>query len=238
MFILPTYKRPEKLRDFVGYARDFGMTAPVLVMVQGEENLPAYKPVLEELPENWKWLCLQHNIGMVAAFNMAFASNPNLDWYGCLGDDMLPKTERFDHKCLSLLEPYSIISCSDETADGYWRAAGINIMSGPLVRACGFMYPPCTWHICGDDWLQLVGKAFGIWRVATDVIVSNTGFLTTGKQQDETQKEAYKDFGNQIMQYHRWLAEHGGDVMERIRVQMMAAGLMPAEGVSRWRVSK
>ena len=238
MFVLPTYKRPEKLRQFFEIARDLKMSAPGMVVVNGEDQRAAYDPVFRDLlPSNWEVAVMQQNVGMVGAINWFFQHRPNLDWYGVMGDDMVPKTEYFDMKCLSLLEPFSMISCMDETADGVWRIAGVNILSGPLVRACGFVYPPCTWHICGDDWLQTMGPALGIWRTATDVVISNSGTLATGVPQDETQQSSFRDFGGQLQQYHRWLAEHGGYVMERVRLLMQTQNLLPAEGVSRWRMS-
>jgi len=237
MFILPTYKRPEKLKAFFEQARRLGMTSPGLVIINGDDQVPSYQAAIDSLPDNWSHIVLKNNIGFIGALNWFFGQRPNLDWYAPLTDDIFPKTEGFDVKCLSLLEPYSIVSCLDESADGCWRAAGLNILSGDFVRACGFIYPPCTWHICGDDWLQTIGAALGIWRTATDVVVSNTGMFTTGLPADETQLSSHRDYGGQIMQYHRWLAEHGGYVMERVRLLMQARNLLPAEGVSRWRAS-
>jgi len=103
--------------------------------------------------------------------------------------------------------------------------------------------PPCTWHICGDDWWQLVGRAFSIWKVAANVRVNQPDSaifaidhgLTAG---DETHDSSYRDFGSQIAMYHRWVAEYGGDIMARLRVVMQAAGALPDQETGRFVIAK
>ena len=53
MFILVTYKRPERLREFWQQAKANGMNTPGVVLLQGEDLLESYKQALEEKPENW-----------------------------------------------------------------------------------------------------------------------------------------------------------------------------------------
>lgn len=243
MFIVPTWKRPEKLRRLFRALRETETTAPGLVCIQGDDQLPAYKDVIEERPSNWEWMCTDTNYGWVKILNMLPCIRPQLEWYGVINDDHAPVTKHWDRLMLSLCGPWNVVSCLDNSREIQWRASGPLLAGGEMVRTCGFFMPPCTWHICGDDWWQLVGRAFSIWKVAANVRVDQPDSaifaidhgLTAG---DETHDSSYRDFGTQIAQYHRWVAEYGGDIMARLRIVMQAAGALPDSETGRFVIAK
>ena len=238
MFILPTYKRPKRLAEFFEASVGAGMTLPGIVVVQGSDQKQEYEDAVKDIkPDNWTIAVSQTNVGMVAATNWILEHRPQEEWYAMVGDDMLPSTEGFDVKMLSLTSPWSITSCMDNSKDVGWRTAGCMMWGGELVRTVGFLLPPVTWHICGDDWWQLVGKAFSIWNVAADVRINTKSAIFAGGEWDETQKTGYARFQDDMQKYHRWLADQGGEVMERLRVVMQANGVLSNTAKSRFVVS-
>lgn len=244
MFVCPTWKRPQKLARLLTALKDTRTTAPGMIIVQGDDQIEAYKPVLEQRPENWEWLCLQNNVGWVKALNAMLQIRPQEKWYGVINDDHEPVTPEWDRKMLSLSSPWSIVTCIDNSKEVQWRAAGPLIAGGELLRTCGFFMPPCNWHICGDDWWQFVGKALSIWKVAANVRVNQPDSAifamnnTKDSAPDEAHQSSYGDFYVQLALYHRWLAEHGGDTLERLRVVMQANGVLPTEQIGRFVISK
>lgn len=234
MFIVPTWKRPHKLRRLMQALKETGTTAPGLVFLQGEEQKTEYLEVFKEMPANWTWIGSEGNVGWVKALNFLVRYKPQESWYGVINDDHVPITKQWDQKMLSLASPWGMVTCLDNDIEIQWRASGPLILGGELVRACGFFMPPCTWHICGDDWWQIVGKVFSIWRVAANVQVNQDSPIFSGEPPDETHHSSYGNFFHQLGLYHRWLAQDGGNIMERLRIIMTAKGVLPMHEAGRF----
>lgn len=211
MFIVPTYKRPERLKNLIQVYKDTKATALVFVFIQGNSEM--YEGI--EYPDTWAIEVLDKNIGLVAALNKGFEKFPNERWYGIICDDQIPQEEQWDRKLFEHLTPWNMVSTVDTLNKNDWRMSGIPIYGGDLIRACGFIMPPCTWHICGDDWWELVGKTCGNW-VKADVKSTHMTPETTGIAPDETYKTSYTDFDKQVAQYNDWLQTQGNELLAKI----------------------
>ena len=240
MFVCPTWKRPDKLRRLLEAMRETQTIAPGMIIVQGNDQMEAYKPVIEIRPKNWEWICLERDVGWVQALNLMLKIRPQEKWYGVINDDHVPVTPEWDTKMLSLMGPWALVTCMDNSKEVQWRASGPLMAGGELLRTCGFFMPPCTWHICGDDWWQTVGRAFSIWKVACNVRVDQPDSAifavnnTKDFAPDETHQSSYGNWFEQVAQYHRWLAEAGGDTMEKLRLTMQANNVLPKQANGRF----
>jgi hypothetical protein len=215
MFILPTYKRPEKLKKVIQAYIDTKTTVPVYVLIQG--NAEMYKDI--EYPDTWTVEILENNIGLVAAFNYVFQKFPNETYYGFATDDQHPITEHWDKKLLENITPWNIVTCQDTLNKNDWRMSGITAIGGDLIRCANFIFPPCNWHVCGDDWWELVAKNCGNW-IKVDAYSTHMTPETTEVEPDETYQSSYKDFSIQVNQYNQWLVEKGMDLLSKIQKQM------------------
>ena len=211
MFIVPTYKRPERLKNLAQVYKDTNATVPFYVFIQGNGEM--YEGI--EYPDTWTVEVLENNIGLVAAVNTGFNKFPDKEWYGVICDDQIPQENEWDKKLLSLLTPWNIVSTSDTLNKNDWRLSGIPILGGELIRTCGFIMPPCTWHICSDDWWELMGKVCGNW-VKSNVASTHMTPETTGIQADETYKTSYNDFDGQMAKYKDWLQTQGNQLLAKI----------------------
>lgn len=244
MLICPTWKRPAKLKRLLEALRATGTTAPGIIIINGPECADEYKSVLELRPDNWEWISLETNVGWVRALNAVLTIRPQREWYGVINDDHVPITPNWDAMMLKLIGPWNLVTCLDNSHEVQWRASGPLIVGGELLRTCGFFMPPCNWHICGDDWWQLVGRAFSLWRVAANVRVDQPDSAIFAMDKagyvvpDETHESAYGDFWNQICLYHRWLAEQGGDIMEKLRIVLQANGALKEQQEGRFVIVK
>jgi len=212
MFILPTYKRPEKLKNAIKAYIDTKATEPFYLLIQGNSEL--YEGI--EYPNTWTVEVLENNIGLVAALNYVFNKFPNEPYYGLTCDDQQPVTEHWDKKLMESLTPWNIVTCQDTLNKNDWRMSGITAIGGDLVRFSGFIFPPCTWHICGDDWWELVTKTCGNW-IKVDAFSTHITPETTGIAPDETYKTSYTDFDGQEAQYRHWLETHGNQLLDKIK---------------------
>jgi hypothetical protein len=215
MFILPTYKRPEKLKNFIKAYIDTKATVPVYLLIQGNSEM--YEGI--EYPDTWTVEILENNIGLVAAFNYVFNKFPNEPYYGLTCDDQQPVTEHWDKKLLESLTPWNIVTCQDTLNKNDWRMSGIAAIGGDLVRFSSFIMPPCTWHVCGDDWWELVAKTCGNW-IKVDAFSTHITPETTGIEPDETYQSSYKDFSVQVSQYNQWLVDKGNELLSKIQKQI------------------
>ena len=212
MFILPTYKRPERVKNLIQAYKDTNATVPIFVIIQGNAQL--YERI--EYPDTWTVEILENNIGLVAATNLGFKKFPNEKWYGIICDDQVPLTQEWDKILLKLVTDWNIVTTDDTLNKNDWRLAGIPIFGGEFIRACGFIMPPCTWHICSDDWWELVGKTCGNW-IKSDAQSTHLTPETTGIAPDETYKTSYTDFDGQMAQYRHWLETHGNQLLDKIK---------------------
>jgi hypothetical protein len=214
MFILPTYKRPERLKNLIQAYIDTKATAPFYVLIQGNAEL--YEGI--KYPDTWTIEVLENNIGLVAAANLGFKTFPNEKWYGIICDDQVPLTQEWDKILLDLVTDWNIVSTADTLNKDEWRMAGIPVFGGEFIRCCGFIAPPCTWHICCDDWWELVGKTCVNW-IKSDAQSTHMTPETTGIAPDETYKSSYIDFDGQVSQYKQWLEVHGSQLLDKIKTQ-------------------
>jgi hypothetical protein len=215
MFILPTYKRPEKLKKVIQAYIDTKTTVPVYVLIQG--NAEMYKGI--EYPDTWTVEILENNIGLVAGFNYVFQKFPNETYYGFATDDQHPVTEHWDKKLLENITPWNIVTCQDTLNKNDWRMSGITAIGGDLIRCANFIFPPCNWHVCGDDWWELVAKNCGNW-IKVDAYSTHMTPETTAVEPDETYKSSYTDFSGQVSRYNQWLVAEGTDLLSRIQKQI------------------
>jgi hypothetical protein len=215
MFIVPTYKRPERLKNLVEAYINTKATAPIHVFIQG--NAEMYEGI--EYPSTWTIDILENNIGLVAATNLGFKKFPNEKWYGIMCDDQVPVSKEWDKTLLSLVTDWNIVTTDDTLNKNEWRLAGIPILGGEFIRACGFIMPPCTWHICSDDWWELVGKTCNNW-IKSDAQSTHMTPETTGIEADETYKTSYTDFSGQVSRYNQWLVAEGNELLSKIQKQI------------------
>tara|TARA_R110000868_G_scaffold114244_1_gene306230 strand:+ start:1224 stop:1883 length:660 start_codon:yes stop_codon:yes gene_type:complete len=212
MFILPTYKRPEKLKNAIKAYIDTKATAPIYLVIQGNPEL--YEGI--EYPDTWTVVVLKENIGLVAAFNYVFNKFPDETYYGLTTDDQHPITEHWDKKLIEAITPWNIVTCQDTLNKNDWRMSGITVIGGDLIRYANFIFPPCTWHICGDDWWELVAKTCNNW-IKIDAQSTHITPETTGIEPDETYKSSYTDFSGQVSRYNQWLVAEGNELLSKIQ---------------------
>jgi len=212
MFIVPTYKRPERLKNLIQAYIDTKATAPIHVVIQGNAEL--YDGI--EYPDTWTVEVLENNIGLVAATNLIFNKFPAEKWYGVICDDVMPITNEWDKLLLNLVTDWNIVTLKDTLNKNDWRMSGIPVIGGELIRCANFIFPPCNWHICGDDWWELVAKNCNNW-IKIDAYSTHVTPETTGIAPDETYKTSYVDFDGQVFQYKQWLEVHGNQLLDRIK---------------------
>jgi hypothetical protein len=212
MFIVPTYKRPKKLKNLVKAYKETKATEPVYVLIQGNAEL--YDGI--EYPDTWTIEVLDKNLGLVAGLNYVYKNHPDEPYYGIICDDQQPNTEYWDKQLIEATTPWNMVTSKDTLNKNDWRMSGITVYGGDLIRFVDFVMPPCTWHICGDDWWELVSRQCKNWVVVNEAKSTHITPETTGIAPDETYKTSYIDFDKQVAQYNDWLETQGNQLLAKI----------------------
>ena len=105
-------------------------------------------------------------------------------------------------------------------------------MSGDLVRAVGYIFPPGLHHLFVDDVWEGIGRATACWRYDGDVMVRHRHVMSGAAPADDTHRAAYGDgftvenpgpdklggfWAHDEAIFKEWLAEAGPKAIERVR---------------------
>jgi len=221
VIFLVTYRRPLLAKRFFDAAVATGMKAPGVMLVQGDAAGYDFP-----LPPGWVRGAAKTNMGLIKGLNACYAQHKDAAWFGLVADDLIPQTQDWDTKLLAQMHPMGIVSCSDGNyAYQGGRVCGATFLSGDLVRAQGFIGPPCCWHSYTDDWLELVAKTFPCWNRVDDVIVRHDTPVFGNRPTDETHDAAYgpgremRVLHEDQAKYAAWLPTEGMAAMGRIAVE-------------------
>lgn len=219
MWFLITYNRPLLAQRFIEAAVSTGMTTPGVMFVQGDAKGYDFP-----MPKGWARAISATNIGLIRGLNTCLVQHKDAPWYGLLADDLLPETEGWDCKLLEQLHPVGIVSCNDGNRPFKGgRMCGATVLDGALVRAAGFVGPPCCWHSYTDDWWELVGATFPCWNRIEDVIVRHDTPVFGDRPEDPTHEAAYGPkyarLAEDQKKYQAWVNTEGMQAMGRIAVE-------------------
>lgn len=158
--------------------------------------------------------------GVVACLNaMVMPDLGEYRYIGHFGDDNVPRTEGWDVAITEALErtPFAFGN------DLYPREPGslcchIFTRAG-VVRALGYLGPPCFRHMFVDPvWMEW-GKACGI-TYLHDVILEHLHFTRGLSPQDETYRAAYTSWPQDEAAYHAYLADGLAADIAKIRATL------------------
>ena len=194
MWVLPSRSRPQNLRRLILSCA--GMTTPVFVrldkddpMLQGYEDL--------DWPLFWQ-IIRADRVLLSTVYNDVFKEMPNLDWYGFLADDVMPKTLNWDSLLIAA-------AGKDGLAYGY---DGLNskathfVLGGDLVREIGWLALSGLDRLYIDTvWTDIATKR-GVMRYLPDVKLTHMHFSNRTAMMDQTYRKPSKNRDRVL--YHEW----------------------------------
>lgn len=216
MFILPTHQRPERCQATLDACQATGMTLPGLVIVNGDgkgyENL--------RLPPNWLKDVAGRDERLNDVYRRIFAGSPDLEWYGFIADDILPRTEGWDVKLVRMAGADRIASAND-----LWQAPqrmhGAVVYGGNVLRKAGFWMPDGLSHMFGDDVWEHLGRQAGIWDVAMDVVTEHVHWMNQKAPKDASYEKSHALMEADGARFKSWLADEAPKALERLGVRSL-----------------
>jgi hypothetical protein len=156
-------------------------------MVDYADNAAAYDAL--ELPPSW---FIHYTSGETQGEKIAEVWDEIKDcpWLGLIGDDCVPETPQWDARLVGLLNGHNFVSCNDG-----WQApnrvGNCWVMSGPLVRAIGYIFPPGLHHLYVDDVWEIIGSESCCWARDTNIMVRHRHVLKGEAPADDTHDKVY-----------------------------------------------
>ncbi len=233
MWLVPSRRRVDKLRNFCNSAIRAETTTPALIIVDEQDyrdNLREYELLAQyHLPANWS-IHRSEAEGMGPKVRETHGIWKTQNWVGILNDDHHIVTKHWDQKLISQLTGRNCLTCNDRW-NAPIRAAGATIFSMPLVEVFGFpLFPPTIDHLGIDDVFETIGRNTGCWEVDMSVIVEHHHALKNPDMLDETHfkiygKEPWQNQQGQLSPeaqkvhnaFQKWLAEDAPAVVGRVR---------------------
>ncbi len=203
MFILPSRGRPHNLRRFLDAALDTDQQARTLVYL--DEDDPALGEYRKINYPHWWVVHVGQPVGLGGVYKWVFETFPDLDYYGFLGDDLIPQTKHWDEK---LIDAAGVggISYGD---DGHWGEllATHPCIGGELVRHMGWLCYPGLKKLFIDTVWHTIGAKLGRLHYLPDVKLEHMHYLFGKAEHDETYGDQAKDFAYDQDYYRKFTRE-------------------------------
>lgn len=192
MWLLPSRSRPENLKRFFAACKATGTSTPGMALVDHVDyamHEAAYDALKAEMPLGWQ-IRVTKLPTQGAKIREIWDQVKDSAWLGLIGDDNIPETPHWDRLLVERLTGWNLISCNDQ-----WlaprRVANCWVMSGPLVRAVGYIFPPGMEHLFVDDVWERIGREGGCWTCRMDVVVRHAHVMKGAAPADATHKAVY-----------------------------------------------
>jgi len=220
LWILPTHQRPERCQATLDACAATGMTTPGLVIINGDgkgyENL--------KLPPGWMKETAGRDERLNEVYRRIYAGNPDLDWYGFIADDILPRTEGWDVKLIRAAGKDRIASAND-----LWQAPnrmhGAVVYGGNVLRKVGYWMPEGIVHMFGDDLWEHLGRQAGIWDCLLDVVTEHVHWMNGKAPKDESYSRSHALLESDQKRFQFWMQNEADAALARLGVRTVQADL-------------
>ena len=109
-----------------------------------------------------------------------------------IGDDHLFRSPDWEQKVWAAHEAGgNIIVCRDGRFDDGLPAN--YFVASRIVKALGFLSPPCLEHLCADNFLRDLGREIGGYVYLPDVFIEHLHYMNHKSEMDDTYRECNSD---------------------------------------------
>jgi CBS domain-containing protein len=190
LWLLPSRRRVANLQRFFAAYQSTGGSTPGMVLVDMADyadNCAAYDAL--ELPPGW-FVHYTHGETQGEKITMVWEQIVDCAWLGLIGDDCVPETPGWDKRLVDQLDGSNFVACNDGW-QAPQRVGNCWVISGPLVRAVGYIFPPGLHHLYVDDVWETIGREAGCWTTDMDIMVRHLHVLKGDAPADETHDKVY-----------------------------------------------
>jgi len=201
MFLMCTRARPHFLLEFIECWYNTKASYPVTILIDDDDpRIDEYKAI--KYPKNWTVLYNESAKPVIKVKNW-LKDNMHHDFYGCLADDLRPRTVDWDKK-LVLVAKNNQITYPNDTIKSE-KLCTHPVIGGDLIRATGWILNTELIHFYADDVWMHIGTQTDRLHYLGDVICQHLHHTVGTREQDETSTNLDKHFAADYQSYSRWV---------------------------------
>lgn len=184
MWVLPSRLRPQNIKRFIeGWKETGSCTKLCLALDKDDPQLDEYLKI--KLPSTWRLVIVPKRLSLMAIYNYVYKKFSWEPWYGILDDDYMPQSQYWDAQLVAECKRNNAIVYPKNNLIGPENLACWVIPAG-LVRKMGWLMPPFTKRLYGDNvWLE-IGTKFKCLKYCDDIEIRHYHFSDGSAPYDET----------------------------------------------------
>lgn len=206
MWFLPSYGRPERLRELLDAPGGWPYKVTVLVNEDDPRRMEYFVALSKAFGYDHPWYIHIIPAGSRCADAHRYLSEawPDEPFYGLLCDDHWPVTMGWWQRMEEAAEDRYIVTPNGEPL--YPKIRNAVAFGGGLVRAMGSLVPCAVKHNYEDNLWDQVAEDFGILRPLADVYVEHRHWVHGSAIVDATYERGSADAQTDAGIFHDWLA--------------------------------
>lgn len=201
MWLLPSRNRIGNLKRFFRSCREMGVSTPGMVLVNQDEFDQKHSEYgALDLPKGWSVVGVEATC-MHDALRAIYPVVRDSQFIGLLQDDLVPGTPGWDTELIRQLSGWNVVCAYDGRSN---RMAGAIAWSTQLIKELGWIYPPGTKHLYGDDVWETMGREAGCLKIDPSVVTTHQN-ETYSLNPDETAKAIVSYTEHDKAVFEEWL---------------------------------
>jgi len=214
MFLMCTRARPHFLLEFIDCWYNTKASYPVTILIDDDDTrIDEYKAI--KYPQNWTVLYNESARPVIKVKNW-LKDNMHHDFYGCLADDLRPKTVDWDKKLVEFAKNNQISYPNDTIKNE--KLCTHPVIGGDLIRATGWILNTELIHFYADDVWMHIGTKTDRLHYLGDVVCQHLHHTVGTREQDETSTNLDKNFAVDYQSYSRWVSSpETAELIEKIK---------------------
>lgn len=212
MWFMPSYGRPERLRELL--AAPGGWPDEVVVLVNPDDPCPSTTGLFYGQLEAPPWHIVYVPVGSRCADAHRYITTvfPSEPFYGLLCDDQWPVTTGWWQAMEKAVEDRYVVVPNGEPNFPLCRTAVA--LGGRLVNAMGSLVPAPLKHNFEDNIWDDIAREHGLLRPLPDYVVEHRHHIRGTAPLDDTYRRGSADFALDQSIYEQWVSSDDKRAMD------------------------
>lgn len=184
LVMCPSRGRPERIKEMLSSYAELRSKFTRLVIVLDEDD-----PLLSRYDTHGYTTEIKPRQDVSKIYNRLVKDYPKFKYYCAINDDMIFKTKGWDETLIGEIEKnggWGIAFGDDKIHSGRLQRPTNTLISGNIVKALGYLYPPELFALLGDVFLEDLGKALGRLYYRPDVVIEHKHYCANTAPNDDT----------------------------------------------------
>lgn len=205
LVMCPSRGRPDRIKDMLASYDATKSIGTSLVIVLDNDD-----PKVNDYELTGRTVIVQNRHDVSKIYNFLVGKYNKHKYYCAINDDMVFRTNGWDDILIGEIEKnggWGIAFGDDRIHSGRLQRPTNTVISGNIVRALGYIYPPELYALLGDVFLGDLGKALGRLYYRPDVVIEHKHYCANTAPNDDTYRFGESRHAQEKEIYAKYKAE-------------------------------